>query len=155
MPGDTGSDTGPTVDQSHETSEGGIEERKGDDEVSIVDSRLARSSSSGSPRGQTCHDSSSTVAEVNRRGSHNTMEQSEKCHPSYSPEHEFLLPDASENLPKLLSAESECHDGNTCEKGHPASRPHHVDTDRSKDEGSKEDCQMEVELTLSSVPLET
>ncbi|GAB7336655.1 hypothetical protein MBLNU13_g10339t1 [Cladosporium sp. NU13] len=145
VPGDRGSDTGPTVDQSHETSEGGIEERKGNDKVSMADSRLASSSSSGSPRGQTCHDSSSTVAEVNRRGSHKTMEQSEKCHPSYSPEHEFLLTDATGNLPEVLSAESERHGGNTCEEGHPASRPHHVDTDRSKDGGSKEDCLLKVE----------
>jgi len=87
VPGNTGSDTDPTADQSHETSEGGIEERKGNDEVFIADSRLTRSSSAGSPRGQTCHDSSSTVAKVNHPDSHNIMEQSEECHPSYSPGH--------------------------------------------------------------------
>jgi hypothetical protein len=144
VPGDTGSDVDPTVDQSHGTFEGGIKERNGDDEVSMADSRLTRLSSAGSPHGQICHDSSSAVAEVNRLGSHNTMEQSEECHPSKSPEHEFLLPDATENLPEVLSAESERYGGSTCEEGHPASRPHDVDKDRSKDGSSKEDRQMEV-----------
>lgn len=73
------------------------------------------------------------------------MEQLEKCQTSSSPEHEVLLLDATENLPEVLSADSERYGGNTCEEGHPASFPHDVDTDQSRDGGSKEDCQMENE----------
>jgi hypothetical protein len=80
------------------------------------------------------------VVEVNRPGPHSTLEQLEKCHTSSSPEHEVLLPDATENLPEVLSADSERHGGDTCEEGHPASFPHDVDTDQSVDGGLKEDC---------------
>jgi hypothetical protein len=145
VPGDTGSDIGPTADQSRGTTEGGVEKRKGVDEVSMADSRLTRSSSAGSPYEQTCYKSSSAMVGVNRPGLHNTMEQLEKCHSSSSPEHECLLPDATENLPEVLCADSERHGGKTCEERHSASRPHAVDKDRSRDGGSKEDCRTEVE----------
>jgi hypothetical protein len=147
VPGDTGSDTDPTAGQSHGTTEGGIEERKGVGEVFMADSRFTRSSTAESPYGQTCHDSSSTVIEVHRSG-HNTMEQLEECHPSTSNDHGVILPDATEILPGVLSADSERHTGNAYEEGHPVSRRHDVDTDRSKDGGSKEDYQIEDESDI-------
>lgn len=91
MPGDTISDVDPTANQSYEMHEDRVGERKGDNEVSMADSRLVRSLSARLLQGQTCHDSSGTIVKVNRLGSYNTIEQSEKLRPSYSPEHKFLF----------------------------------------------------------------
>jgi hypothetical protein len=87
------------------------------------------------------------VIEVHRSG-HNTMEQLEECHPSSSNDHGVILPAATEILPEVLSADSERHTGNAYEEGHPVSRRHDVDTDRSKDGGSKEDYQIEDESDI-------
>ncbi|KAM0710552.1 hypothetical protein Q7P35_002223 [Cladosporium inversicolor] len=139
---DTGSGTDPIADQSYGTTEGRVGERQGDGQVFMADSRFTRSSSAESSYKQSCHDSSSAIVEVSRSG-HNTMEQLDKCHSSSSNDHEVILPDATEILPEVLSTDSERHIGNACEEGHPASSRHDVDTDRSKDGGSKEDYQIE------------
>lgn len=148
VPGDTGSDLDLTADQAHGTTESGVEERKKGAEVYMADSRYARSSTAESPYGQSCHDSSSAMVEVSRSGPQNPVEQLENRNPSSSNDHEVNLPGAPEILPEVRSADSERHIGDACEEMYPASRHHHVDTDRSKDGGSKEDFQIEDESDI-------